>query len=633
MESVQSQRISGDPNAIHAPYLIQRSWERCARQSGDLHTDPIMLSGGDLKERLVRHTALLQAARPEIEILAGMVASTDGIVLLTDDNGVILQSLGDTGFLQRAEQVALRPGVSWAEDHRGTNAIGTALIEGTSVRVHGGEHFLQRNRILSCHGAPVRSPQGDILGVLDISCDAGKLHAYALKLAAMFARQVTNRMLDQAGRGYDTLVFHRQASSLDSIERAQLLLNDGHIVGANDAAIAMLGATWQHLLNQPLDAWMHADWRQAGNLPVSIDTSTGAAVVVRLHRKSAPSIAAPARPDASEASGKRADALHTPPATHAPDAQAPAMLPEPAPELRAEFERTLKAFDGGLAVLIQGPTGSGKEVYARRLHARCARSGKPFVAINCGALPESLIEAELFGYAPGAYTGANRHGSLGRLREAHGGVLFLDEIGDMPLPLQTRLLRVLQEREIRPLGSDKAVAVDFLLISATNQDLDSLLRQGQFRSDLFYRLQDQRVQLQPLAMRQDLPGFLCTEFNRLGALEKSLTLSDDACRSLAAYAWPGNYRELQSVLRALVIHSAAGSLLQVSDLPEHLQAPHASGATGETPAMRGSHTSLRDIDEQHIRRTLHRSNGNISETARLLGIHRSTLHRRLKRLS
>ncbi|MFJ0673405.1 glycosyltransferase family 9 protein [Bordetella bronchiseptica] len=231
---------------------IVRSWERCASATADLHDDPVALRHGDLQERLEQHACVLRAAQPEIETLAGMVASASSLVLLADASGVILQASGNTGFLQRADHVALRPGVSWAENHRGTNAIGTALIEAAALRVHGAEHFLRRNQILSCHAAPIRSPRGDILGVLDISGDAGRMHAYALSLASMCARQVANRVIEQAGERCLYLVFHKQASLLDSVERGLLLIEDERIVGANDAAVALLGATWPALLDQPL---------------------------------------------------------------------------------------------------------------------------------------------------------------------------------------------------------------------------------------------------------------------------------------------------------------------------------------------------------------------------------------------
>ncbi|MEQ4618480.1 MAG: sigma-54-dependent Fis family transcriptional regulator [Corticimicrobacter sp.] len=631
---------------------ILRSWARCHQQR-DLPDEPVMLARVDLADRCAQHASLLYAAQPEIETLAGLVGSAAGIVVLTDAAGIILQTRGNADFLHRADQVALRPGVSWAESHRGTNGVGTVLVEGQALSVHGSEHFLPRNRILSCHGAPIRSPRGDILGVLDISCEAGRLHAYALKLASMFARQVTNRIMEQAGEQPELLVFHRQHAMLDSIERAQLMIHDGHIVGANDAAIAQLDTSWTQLIDQPVQAWLGDGWQQAAPDTCTLRTPRGMPLFIQL-RRPASGMASPRQQDQgplrrSEQSdphmahlprqGHHKDvamaARHGLPGSHA--------LPDLPDMLRAGFGTALRALQGGLAVLLEGETGTGKEVYARRLHASSTRSNQPFIAINCGALPDTLIEAELFGYAAGAFTGALRQGARGRLREANGGILFLDEIGDMPLPLQTRLLRVLQEREVLPLGADKSVPVDFLLISATNQDLAQRVQDGQFRADLYYRLQDHRIGLPALRERSDLRAFLCAEFNRHGALEQGMTLHDSTLDALCAHRWPGNYRELQALLRGLVLRHPPGSLVMAEGLPDGFQPtswPHGMVAQPATdthtlPRHAASDHSpqatLHALSAQRIRQALHEHSGNISRAARSLGIHRSTLHRYLAR--
>lgn len=669
MNGTPSTKPRADLSAASAASPILRSWERCSLLHKDLQAEPVVLARAALQDRFEQHASLLRAAQPELETLAGMVANASGIVLLTDDAGVVLQSQGDAAFLRRADQVALRPGASWAESHLGTNGVGTALIEGRPVRVHGSEHFLPRNRILSCHGAPIRSPRGDILGVLDISCDAGRLHAYALELAAMFARQVTNRIMEQAAGQPSLLVFHHQPAMLDSADRAQLMVHDNRIIGANDAAVALLGASWRQLLDQPVFDWLGDGWQHAARQTAAVHTPQGMPLFARLKPvHDAPvMVATPSRSmpphDAHAVVSTGQPAFHArQPATDMPRPAAgvrpavtarPARLPPLADALRPGFNASLRALQAGMAVLLQGETGTGKEVYARWLHASGERSSGPFVAINCGALPESLIEAELFGYAPGAFTGAQRHGTRGRLREAHGGMLFLDEIGDMPLLLQTRLLRALQEREVQPLGGDKAIAVDFHLISATNQDLAQRVREGRFRADLYYRLQDYRVALPPLSQRPDLRAFLCAEFNRNGALAQGLTLHDSALDCLCAYRWPGNYRELLALLRGLVIHFPPGSLIGASDLPDPFRqswigidaaAMSAAGATWREPPVDAANDdapphagqpsgTLQELNAHRIRQAMQAHGGNISRAARSLGIHRSTLHRYLARLN
>lgn len=603
-----------------AEHRIRRSWERCQAIATMLHADPDPMPGADLQIRREQYANVLQLAQPEIETLASLVASADSIVLLADATGVILQEAGSTEFLRKAEKVALQPGVSWAESLRGTNAIGTALFDAAPVRVHGGEHFLERNKVLSCHAAPIFSPRGDVIGVLDISSEATTLHAYAMGLAKICARQIGNRVLDHTDTRLRRLVFQRQASLLDSVERAILLLEEDRIVGANDAALHLLDSDWS-LLDTSVHDWLDG-WKQLGDAPGNLHTRRGAMLSGML------------RPGRAHGVSQRNPiaAVHEPVAagrrTHA--AVMKPALPPLAEDLEAGMQQAIAAVNAGMAVLLQGETGAGKEIFARHLHSLSQWDRGPFVAINCGALPESLIESELFGYEAGAFTGARREGSRGRLREAHNGVLFLDEIGDMPLLLQTRLLRALQEREVQPLGSDKRIPVAFGLISATNHDLMAMVEKGTFRADLYYRLQDFDVRLPPLRQRRHLREYLCQEFQRLGGADRSMMLTDSALQKLAAYPWPGNYRQLHSVLRRLVHLQAAGSTIKATDLPSELS-EHDSIAPAEPVRPSCPPTTLRDISDQTIARAIAESRNNITHAARNLGVHRSTLYRYLRR--
>ena len=626
---------------------ILRSWERCAASDYSLHADPDPMLHADLQARREQHAHLLQLAEPEIETLASLVASAQSVVLLADATGVILQETGSTDFLRKAEKVALQPGVSWAESLRGTNAIGTALFDATAVRVHGNEHFLERNKILSCHAAPIFSSRGDVIGVLDISSEATTLHAYAMGLAQICARQISNRLLDHTDTRLHRLVFQRQASLLDSVERAILLLEEDRIVGANDAALHLLGSDWS-LLGTPIQDWLDG-WNHLGSdSPLPLHTRSGSSVLGTLRPGKGPTpflrptgtTAAPA-PAAVRSSKTRNISTNQP------------ALPPIADDLQQNMQQAISAINAGMAVLLQGETGAGKEIFARHLHLQSQWQQGPFVAINCGALPESLIESELFGYEAGAFTGAKREGSRGRLREAHGGILFLDEIGDMPLLLQTRLLRALQEREVQPLGSDKRIPVDFSLISATNHNLSAMVENGTFRADLYYRLQDFDVHLPPLRARSFLREFLCQEFKRLGGTDRSITLSDSALNAMAAYPWPGNYRQLHSVLRRLAVLQPAGSLLQATDLPAEIVGRQdvagpvigmANGIgkaddAGDVDAMETGFSAaradatLRDMNDLAIQRVITECSHNISLAARKLGVHRSTLYRYLGRMA
>jgi sigma-54 dependent transcriptional regulator, acetoin dehydrogenase operon transcriptional activator AcoR len=260
------------------------------------------------------------------------------------------------------------------------------------------------------------------------------------------------------------------------------------------------------------------------------------------------------------------------------------------------------------------------------LHATSKWSQGPFVAANCAALPASLIEAELFGYESGAFTGARKQGAIGLLRRAEGGVLLLDEIGDMPLELQSRLLRVLQDREVVPLGSNRPMPVNFGLICSTHRILRDLVRQGQFRADLYYRIAHHTVTLPPLRQHTELRRVIRELWQEL-AHQSDACLGDDVLARLDAYDWPGNYRQLAGVLHTLQVIAAQGHGLTANDLPEELLADMEVAAKGMNCDISDSVTLSR-VEEEAMRTALADCGGNVSAAARRLGISRSTLYRR-----
>jgi sigma-54 dependent transcriptional regulator, acetoin dehydrogenase operon transcriptional activator AcoR len=278
-------------------------------------------------------------------------------------------------------------------------------------------------------------------------------------------------------------------------------------------------------------------------------------------------------------------------------------------------------------VLIQGPTGAGKEIFARALHVASGRSAHQFIALNCAAIPESLIESELFGYASGAFTGARKEGMKGKILQSSGGTLFLDEIGDMPLALQTRLLRVLEEQEVVPLGTEALVKVDLRVVCASHQNLRDMIARGEFREDLYYRLNGITLKLPPLAQRTDkerlIREFLSAETNdgRPAAIEM------DAFRCLLDYQWPGNIRELRNVIRtALAI--CDGGIIRLRDLPSEVRDGALVADTRDAPAAKPYNANSRE----DVLRAIQESDGNMSRAAMLLGLSRNTIYRRCRRL-
>ena len=304
--------------------------------------------------------------------------------------------------------------------------------------------------------------------------------------------------------------------------------------------------------------------------------------------------------------------------------------------LREALEIVEKVADTDSTVLITGESGTGKELFARALHYNSARADRPLVTVNCGAIPEELLESELFGHVRGAFTSAVSHRE-GRFARAHGGTIFLDEIGDMSANLQVKLLRVLQERTFEPVGSSKPIEVDVRVVAATHQDLELAIRERRFREDLFYRLNVIPIEVPPLrARREDIPELARHFLERInGDKGKQVEgFTDDALAGLAAHDWPGNVRELENLIERLIIFRGEGRI-GIEDLPANVARDSAPALAGSTPALPPSGLDFNDVvdrfESELIRQALERTGGNKQQAAQLLGLNRTTLHEKMKK--
>jgi transcriptional regulator of acetoin/glycerol metabolism len=536
-----------------------------------------------------------------MDALAELVSESDSLVLLANEQGLILDAAGGLEFLRKAQQVYLQPGIEWSEADRGTNAIGTALIEKRPVLVQGAEHFLDANGILSCAAAPILSPQGELLGILDVSGDSVHMHRQALGMVRLAIQMIEHRLASSDAAPSSLLRFHQREDLLGTHREGILLLEDTKVIGANRIALQLLNSDWPKIVGSDAEQWLQLPGIGQSHSAQQINSSNGVNFHVRINHKQSLQIAC----DRSTDKQKK---------NHYFDRTTTDLL-----------SKAKRIVDADIPVLIQGETGVGKEIFARHLHSLSQRRNGPFVAINCAALPESLIESELFGYTSGAFTGAQRQGMPGRIREADGGILFLDEIGDMPLNLQARLLRVLQDQQVTPLGGGQSVKVDFALLCATNQDLQQLANTGAFRADLFYRIQDFSLSLQPLRERKERQQLILEFFKLLGESEPTTRLSQTAISALVEYEWPGNFRQLVSTIRTLLVLSDAEAVIELHQLPDAIQA--------SLNNSKQTHSNLKSLTQTAIESALKENNNNISATARQLGIHRSTLYRHFARHS
>jgi transcriptional regulator of acetoin/glycerol metabolism len=595
--------LPGDGVAAH----IVRSWGRSQELgAGDRRAGPV--SRSELADRRDASELLWRCAQPELDALAEHVVPQGCVVILSDASGLILDEAGSAEFLPKAERVALLPGVDWSEAQRGTNAIGTALAERDAVLVLGPEHFLSQNTALGCAATPILDGRGDLVGVLDVSGESMRVDAHALGLVRMAAAQIEHRMMSRFDGG-ELVHFHARPGLLGTAREGLLSIVDGRIVGLNRVAASMLGGGWAAWIGSPVDNVFGPRWPHLLGRPGLVVAPNGEQWAVAIDARQRSVRGRPVEAD-----------------TAVPVRPAPRLTPRPAHDpLQALFARATRVLDAGLPVLVTGETGTGKDWFSQRLHGACRRAKGPFVGVNCAALPETLIEAELFGYEEGAFTGARRRGMPGRLREAHGGVLFLDEIGDMPLALQTRLLRVLEERRVRPLGSSHEVEVAFSLVCATHRDLFALVREGRFREDLLYRLNGFLVELPALRERADRRDLILQLFEQAGGSRRGLSLSAAALDALDAREWRGNVRELLSVLGAVVALADDGVVIQAADLPASTHgATHLALPQG---AREAAASSLAELEQQAVQAALARAGGRVAEAARALGVHRSTVYR------
>jgi len=641
----------GDCPPVGLDERVARSWRRSLAAgllpAGRL-PDVEHSSGAELARTVAFNHELLAHSRPVMAHLFEQVRPSQGMVILADQRGTLVHTLGDADFLSRADRVALSCGANWQEQQRGTNAIGTALVEASGVEIHGAEHFLERNEFLTCTAVPILSARAELLGVLDISGDQRSRHPHTLGLVSMASRMIENRLISTSSQRHIRLHLHPQLEGIGSVAEGIVVLSqEGWLVGANRAAM-----DWFHLrradlgvlqLSQCLEvslADLLSRHKRRPGQPTQLRQLDGSRLFVLVQHALATSLGTAPQP--TPAVSQAVDALHS--------------LDTGDARWRSAADKVRRVLDKPIPLLIQGESGVGKELFARASHDSGPRKDKAFIAINCAAVPENLIEAELFGYAPGAFTGARREGSVGRLREAHGGTLFLDEIGDMPLGLQARLLRVLQERQVTPLGGAQSVAVDFALICASHHKLREEAAAGRFRNDLYYRINGLTVLLPPLRERTDfavLTERLLADLNP----GRRIGVAPDLMARMSQHSWPGNLRQYANALRtASAMLGEQETCINwchlpddlLEDLQQHMaqsmglapvQALISTEWTGSTsqgwslPASEASGSeiahNLQALSRQMILQAVHASAGNLSQAARRLGISRQTLYRKL----
>ena len=616
-----------------APEYLKRSWLRCLDEYGldpDSGADPVVVSRQDLLARKEQNLELVSFADVEMANLYQQLAGSGYSIILTDRDGVLLSYYGDPSFKRAASRTGIVPGAAWSERHGGTNGMGTCLLERAPVIVHREQHFLTRNRGLTCCAAPVFDPRGDLLAVLDASGESDRAQQHTLVLVNMSAQMIENRLFLHRFRDAFVVRFHSRPELVGMWSEGIIALDPaGAVIAADRNALFQLGCKSAHdLVNAPLERVFDI------SLPTLIQRSHKQSfhpLPIHEARHGGRFFAVAHGPESQGRGGVTQVAMRGEPSTPTAGRSALDELHFGDPSMARNVEAAKRVLSRDIPILLLGETGTGKELFALALHSASERADKPFVAVNCASMPEAEIQIELFGCRPGGIAAASREGRPSKIVQADGGTLFLDEIGDLPYALQARLLHVLEEREVIAPGAQAPIKVGIRLVSATHCKLEEKIRRGEFREDLFYRLQGLMLTLPRLADRTDKRGLIRHVFAQEAAAAPKVSLSEDLIDALCSHQWPGNIRQLRNVLRAMIALRTS-DLLQPADLPsDYGLRPRSAQPAAPAPGM-DSLNPLGRAEREALLRELDLEHGNISHLARKLGIGRNTLYRKMHRL-
>ncbi|WP_196220249.1 sigma-54-dependent Fis family transcriptional regulator [Terrilactibacillus tamarindi] len=602
----------GQLDQRHIRCCIAESWKRCRNKGVDPYkgTGQVILTQDELRNRQANHKTLLSAFEILLDQLEPLYSASNVIFVLADQEGYILKTGGNSEGMEKARTIRFVEGVSWTEDTVGTNAIGTALKIEEAITIHRTEHYAVASQSWVCSAVPIRNPKGHIIGIFNASfVEEDRNVSVLIPMIKLMTCHIE--------------LYIEKQMTLDSLE---LLSKTNFRLTANQYP-------YQLLCDQnDIIKWVSSTMQQEANkyLNQSITCLQKSPYIVESKKKVYSS-------NHGGVIGYEIGlSLHE-----------NGISPETKTHLdhfhfngvkgsSESFKKILmlahQAAKEDVTIHISGETGTGKEMMARAIHENSHRAGQPFIAINCGVIPKDLLSSELFGYVGGAYTGAKRNGHKGYFEQANGGTLFLDEIGDISYDVQTALLRVIQEKEIIPIGSTKPIPINIRIITATHHNLKTLVKQGHWREDLYYRLYVFPINLPALRDRkEDIQAFIDYFSQKRGW--NSAIFSKSILAQFMNYTWPGNIRELMNVLERLKITYG-------DHLPSDLSLEdYFFSKEGEMKSERDHINSSADspkafrdqLEKDRIIEALKEVNGKVSQAAVILDMPKSTLYRKLRK--
>ncbi len=609
--------------------VIEQSQERC-RDLGlkleQVYSNKI-IDQTELQEKFAENRDMILTASPYMEHLTNFVKGHNFFALLTDGEGCILNAIGDENILSEAFALKMIPGAYMNEESIGTNSMALVIKTGEPVQLSGRDHYIRAYHRWTCSGAPIKDYHGRLIGVLDLTGYDDLVHPHTLGMV-IAASNAIEEMLK--AKEYNRLqnMNNKHIKTIFNSMPVAIVTSDleGKIKIHNNKALDLLGSKDKELKSKDMSDIVE-EWQL-----IKEDISAGENISREINIKALRNrflCTLTANPiynpqddsieivyvfeEAKKQKKKKSEseAYYTFDKIIGRD---------------ASFLRTIqyakKIANSKSTILIMGESGTGKEVFAQSVHNYSNRVDGPFVALNCGAIPNQLIESELFGYEEGAYTGAKKGGNIGKFELANGGTIMLDEIGEMPLVMQTRLLRVLQENIINRIGSQVSIPVDVRIIAATNKDLKKEVELGRFRKDLFYRLNVLPLYLPSLRERKGDILLLIRHFMKYMAErhnKSEIEIPQEYENIMLNYHWPGNIRELENIVELIINTESFPTSYFLNDAVENYPRSNISPEC----------LDMCFVEKEHIIKVLKIFSGNISQSAQALGIRRNTLYSKI----
>lgn len=620
--------------------IVLNSWKRSKAYGINPHSrvPTLHVTAKEVAIRQQENRSLLDIAKPFMNSIYSIVGNKDFIIRLTDKDGFVLDHIGEKGFIARFGKTYLQNGYNLKEENAGTNAVGLSLLLKKPIQIMGSEHFMEKFHGLTTSASPIKDKYNETIGILSITGNYSMVHPHTLGMVTAAAeaiqrelrlREINQDLNSMNKQFYDImetisegivavdakgkiLNANKQARGLLDIKRKKIegtninkyITNEKNFVRIFILNDTVFEEEWELVTHkgQKKKFIIDVNYFKTGRIPKMIVLIINQAKVIHsMINKIVGANAIFTFEDIVGKSEKLKPAIHL-----------------------AKISSNID-----LTILLHGESGTGKEMFAQSIHNNSARSSKPFVFLNCGAIPRELVASELFGYEEGAFTGARLGGHPGKFELADGGTLFLDEIGDMPLDAQVSLLRVLETKNIVRVGGKEVIPVDVRVIAATHKDLQQEVALGRFREDLYYRLNVFPIDIPPLRERkEDLRLFIDYFVSKYAeTISKNITgIDEEFYRVLQRHDWPGNVRELQNTLQMAVNIAQNHASLSMTHLPRHFLA-----SVNYEQELIEDLPSLDDIEKEAIVNTLERCQFNLSKTSEVLKIGRSTLYRKMEK--